>query len=96
VRSVIATAHVDGGCVATAIELAARDLGADAAVHIATAAALARQELAVEIGDAAAPADLARSLVTRASDPRDAAERAAWWTLAGRRAEAPTTSCASL
>jgi len=62
--------------------------GADAAVHIATAAALARQELAVEIGDAAAPADLARSLVTRASDPRDAAERAAWWTLAGRRAEA--------
>jgi hypothetical protein len=85
---VVATAHVDGGCVAIAIDLAARDLGTNAPVHIATAAALARQEMAVEIGDTVAPADLGRALVTRASDPRDAAERAAWWALAGRKSGA--------
>ncbi len=88
VRSVIATAHVDGGCLAAAIDLSARDLASDAPTRIATAAALARQELAVEIADGAAPADLGRQLIERAADPRDAAERAAWWSLAGRRAGA--------
>lgn len=88
VRSVVATAHVDGGCVATTINLSARDLAADAPTRIATAAALARQELAVEIADGAAPGDLGRELTERASDPRDAAERAAWWSLAGRRTAA--------
>ncbi len=86
VRSVIATAHVDGGCLAATIDLAARDLASDAPTRIATAAALARQELAVEIADGAAPADLGGELTQRATDPRDAAERAAWWSLAGRRA----------
>ncbi len=86
VRSVIATAHVDGGCLAAAIDLSARDLASDAPTRIATAAALARQELAVEIADGAAPADLGRQLIERAADPRDAAERAAWWSLAGRHA----------
>jgi hypothetical protein len=88
VRSVVATAHVDGGCVATTIDLSARDLAADAPTRIATAAALARQELAVEIADGAAPPDLGRELTERASDPRDAAERAAWWSLAGRHTAA--------
>ncbi|HEX3771850.1 MAG TPA: hypothetical protein VHV30_13330 [Polyangiaceae bacterium] len=88
VRSVTAAAHVDGGCVAATIDLAARDLKADAAARIATAAALARQEVAVEIADGAAPADLGREVAQRAADPRDAAERAAWWSLAGRRADA--------
>ena len=80
VRSVIATAHVDGGCLAATIDLSARDLASDAPARIATAAALARQELAVEIADGAAPADLGRQLIERAADPRDAAERAAWWS----------------
>jgi hypothetical protein len=84
-RSVVATAHVDGGCVAATVDLFARDLSADAPARVAIAAALARQELAVEIGDVAAPPDLRRALVTRPSDPRDAAERAAWWALAGKR-----------
>jgi hypothetical protein len=88
VRSVIATAHVDGGCVAATIDLSARDLAADAPARIATAAALARQEVAVEIADGTAPADLGGELTRRAADPRDAAERAAWWALAGRRADA--------
>jgi len=85
VRSIIATAHLDGGCVAATLDLAARDLVADAPARVATAAALARQELAVELTESAASQDLGRDLSMRASDPRDAAERAAWWTLAGRR-----------
>jgi hypothetical protein len=89
VRSVVATAHVDGGCVATRIDLATRDAASDDPVRIATAAALARQEIAVEVADAEAPPDLGRALASRASDPRDAAERAAWWSLSGRRAGVP-------
>jgi len=85
VRAVTATSHVDGGCLAATVDLEARDLGSDAPARIATAAALARQEIAVDIADAAAPSDLGRSLATRAADPREAAERAAWWSLAGHR-----------
>jgi hypothetical protein len=85
VRSIVAAAHADGGCVAATLELSARDIGSDAPSRIATAAALARQELAVEVSDASAPADLARRIATAARDPREAAERAAWWALAGRR-----------
>jgi hypothetical protein len=88
VRSVTATAHVDGGCVETVIDLAAHDIAADTATRIATAAALTRQELGVEIADGAAPADLGSDLTRRAADPRDAAERAAWWSLAGARVDA--------
>jgi hypothetical protein len=86
VRSVVATAHVDGGCVAATVDLSPRDLVSDAPSRIATAAALARQELAVEVADVAAAPQLGRALATRASDPREAAERSAWWGLAGRRA----------
>jgi hypothetical protein len=88
VRSVTAAAHVDGGCVAATIDLASRDLKTDAAARIATAAVLARQEVGVEIADGAAPSDLGDAITRRAADPRDAAERAAWWSLAGRRADA--------
>lgn len=84
IRSVIAAAHGDGGCVAVTLDLRAADLASDAPTRIATAAALARQELTVEIADVAAPADLRRALAVHASDPREAAERAAWWDLAGR------------
>ncbi len=88
VHSVVATAHVDGGCLAATIDLSARALASDAPTRIATAAALARQELAVEIADGAAPPELGREITERAADPRDAAERAAWWSLAGRHAGA--------
>jgi len=86
VRSVVATSHGDGGCLAATVDLDARDLGSDAPARIATAAALARQEIAVDIAEAAPPSDLGRSLAIRAADPRDAAERAAWWSLARRHA----------
>jgi hypothetical protein len=86
-RSVVAVAHGDGGCLAATIDLRGRDLRSDAAANIATAAALSRQELAVELADATAPAGVGRDRTMRASDPRDAAERAAWWSLAGSRTE---------
>jgi len=85
VRSVVGTAHVDGGCVAVTVDVAPRDASPDAAARVATAAALARQELAVEVGDVEAPPDLGSVLAARAPDPRDAAELSAWWRLAGRR-----------
>ncbi|HEX3343243.1 MAG TPA: hypothetical protein VHS09_01670, partial [Polyangiaceae bacterium] len=84
VRSVVATAHPGGGCVAVTLDLAARDVAADTAARVATAAALAQQEVAVELADTPSPEELGRDLATRAADPRDAAERAAWWALAGR------------
>jgi hypothetical protein len=83
-RSVTATAHVDGGCLAATLDLDARGLSVDAAGRIATAASLARQEVVVELADVAPEPDLGRSLSMRAADPRDAAERAAWWALAGQ------------
>jgi hypothetical protein len=83
-RSVTATAHVDGGCLAETLDLDARSLSVDVAARIATAASLARQETVVELADVAPEPDLGRSLATRAADPRDAAERAAWWALAGQ------------
>jgi hypothetical protein len=86
-RAVIAAAHGDGGCLAATIDLDGREFGSDFPASIATAAALARQELAVELADATPPPNVGRDLAMRASDPRDAAERAAWWSLAGRRSD---------
>ena len=83
IASVVATAHPEGGCVAASIDVAARDLGGDVPARLATAAALARQEVAVELADTSASADLGQRLALNATDPRDAAERAAWWSLAG-------------
>jgi hypothetical protein len=94
VRSIVATAHVDGGCVAATVDVSARDLVSDAPARIATAAVLARQELALGIADVAPPADLRGLLAVRSLDPRDAAERAAWWALAGRRGGASETRTA--
>jgi len=88
-RTVAATAHPGGGCVAATLDLDARSPSSDAALRIATAAALVRQELAVETADATAPADLGSVLANRASDPREAAERAAWWALAHARSGVP-------
>jgi hypothetical protein len=82
VQSVAATAHADGGCLAVRLDLAAADLASDLAARVATVAALARQEIAVEVADAVLPPGFESTLAARAADPRDAAERAAWWQLA--------------
>ncbi len=81
VLSVVATAHAIGGCVAAVIALAPHDLSVDVSGRIATAVALARQEIAVEVSETASDAPLAPAIAARAGDPRDAAERAAWWSL---------------
>jgi hypothetical protein len=88
-RSVVATAHPDGGCLAATVDLPPEALGADVPSRIATAATLTAQEVAVELADVSGRSD-ARDPVGVATDPRDAAERAAWWHLAGpRRGTAP-------
>ncbi len=88
VRSVAATAHGNGGCLAATLELSARDVASDLPGRVATAAALARQEISFEIADTTVPPMFGASLAARAADPRDAAERAAWWSLAARAAGA--------
>ena len=81
IEGVVATAHAGGGCVTVTFDVAARDLGTDSSGRIATAVALARQELAVEVSDAPSDPAMARAIALRAGDPREAAERAAWWAL---------------
>jgi hypothetical protein len=89
VRSVVATSNMTGGCVAVTLDLAARDLASSAPERIATAAALARQETSVEVADATAASDVGDVTARRAPDPRDAAERAAWWSLGDRAPRLP-------
>jgi hypothetical protein len=88
-RSVVASAHVGGGCVAATVDLEPRAPSSDFAARVATAAALARQEVAVETADMTSPAELGSALAVRAFDPREAAERAAWWSLASARNGVP-------
>jgi hypothetical protein len=80
-RDVTTTAHARGGCLAVTFELAPRDLTADAPARIATAVALARQEIASEVESAASDSATPSRLAHRAGDPRDAADVAAWWAL---------------
>ncbi len=94
IRDVVATAHARGGCLAVTIDLAARDLGADAPSRIATAVALARQELVVELDGATVDGASARLAARGAADPREAAERAAWWAIAADREDSAGTRVA--
>ncbi len=85
-EDVTATAHPSGGCITVTLSLAPRDLASDGTARIAMAAALATRELSAELGEVvseAAPAASAAGLgiAERAGDPREAADRAAWWTL---------------
>ncbi len=102
VQSVTATAHAHGGCLAVTLDIAPRDLAEAAstsgptsgyaAARIATAIALARQEISVEVSETTAELSAARQNARRASDPREAAERAAWWALAGDSASKEAAS----
>jgi hypothetical protein len=81
IRDVTATAHAHGGCVVVSFDFAPRDLAVDAPARIATAIALARQEIAADLAPQRASASLAAAIARRARDPRDAADLAAWWAL---------------
>ncbi len=76
-----ATAHARGGCVSVSFDFLPRDLAMDSAARVATAVALARQEITTELGTAAGATLGAGSLARREGDPRDAADLAAWWSL---------------
>jgi hypothetical protein len=80
-RDVTATAHAHGGCVVVTFEIASHDLAVDAPARLATAIALARQEMSTELADAHDDALSARGIARREGDPRDAADVAAWWAL---------------
>ena len=80
-RTVTAAAHAGGGCVALSFDLAPREVAVDAPGRIATAAALARQEIGVELSEISPHADIGGELALGADDPREAADRAAWWVL---------------
>ncbi len=82
VRDVTATAHPDGGCLAVTLDVPrTHDSGEDTR-SLATAAAVARQETrwTARMVDRRAPDPRPATL---AGDPREAAELAAWWALAG-------------
>ncbi|MGO9712702.1 MAG: hypothetical protein ACLQBL_27820 [Polyangiaceae bacterium] len=80
-REVTATAHARGGCLVVSFDFAPRDLAVDAPARIATAIALARQEIATELAAKTGDASVAETIARRAADPRDAADLAAWWEL---------------
>jgi hypothetical protein len=86
-RDVTATAHARGGCVTVSFEFLPRDLAVDASARVAAAIALARQEVATELGGVPGPSGAAGSpptvgtIARRAGDPREAADLAAWWAL---------------
>jgi hypothetical protein len=79
VREVTGTAHAQGGCVG--IILDANGGGPDLASHVADAVSLVGLEAATHLAER--PRD-GRLLARRSGDAREAAERAAWWTLADR------------
>jgi hypothetical protein len=85
VRFVDASAHPVGGCLALGV--AVTDPGRDPDQTIAAAATIASEELALVLGPADVNGDTrGDAAARRMSDPRDAADAAAWLSLS-RRAE---------
>ena len=81
VVEVSGVARPRGGCVSVTLEGAARAAGAPLESTAAQVSALARAEITAEIGIAAGSLVSGRQILT-AADPREAAARAAWWSLA--------------
>jgi hypothetical protein len=80
VLDVSGVARPSGGCVSVTIEGPARPTGATIESAAAQAGALVRAEITTEISLAAGSAVSGRQILA-AADPRDAAARAAWWSL---------------
>ncbi len=81
VLEVSGVARPRGGCVSVTIEGSARPVGATMEVAAAQAGALVRAEITAEVSLAGGTAISGRQILT-AADPREAAARAAWWSLA--------------
>jgi hypothetical protein len=82
VVQVAGVARPRGGCVGLVLETAQRSPALSGEPGAALAVAVARREVAAELLAGATPAVAARQILT-ATDPREAASRAAWWSLAG-------------
>jgi hypothetical protein len=80
-RDVTATAHLGWGCVRVTIDLPSPDGNADPPANLALALDLAEEEISAELAQSKRLAGPARELANHAGDPRDAAERLAYWTL---------------
>jgi hypothetical protein len=95
IERVVATALPDGGCVALTFDLPPDALfdrstpgrietrPGDAATRLGSAIALVEEEVEIELAQMRVSNEAARIQVVAAGDPRDAAERAAYWALAG-------------
>jgi hypothetical protein len=81
VRDVTATAQVGGGCIVVRVDLPPPDATADPPTGLASAANVVRQQMLIDIADSRTSGVSVRDLANRAGDPREAAERAAFWTL---------------
>lgn len=92
VQEIAATANLDGGCLGVTLDFGAQELGpASVTSRVATALALTTQEAQLEL-DAEAPPDFGWSLARQATDPRDAAGRAALWVLLATTAAPPSSA----
>jgi hypothetical protein len=97
------TAHPGGGCVALTVTVPSNDVGGrpndvDLAARIGTAVAVATQELAVEAAGRESDGASARTgdqLARDEGDAREAADLAAWWTLADTLVPASTSTNAA-
>lgn len=94
IEEVVASIHPREGCVRVTLGFAARDLGSDTPLRVAAAVALAREEILAEMREIPADRRQVDRLALRAGDPREAADRAAWWTLAAPDAEASPSGSA--
>lgn len=82
VEDVTGTTALSGGCVAVTLDFGAIDAAAPGtAPRLATAVALAGQEVQAALEPSGDSRAAGRALARQAADPRDATERAAWWTL---------------
>jgi hypothetical protein len=93
VVQVAGVARARGGCVEVVIETAQRAPGMPVEPGAALAAALARREVSAELG---AGAGVAGRQILAAADPREAASRAAWWSLSATEPGAPPRSVTAL
>ncbi len=88
VVQVAGVARARGGCVAVVLETAQHAPGMPAETGAALAAATAQREVIAELAAGGTAAVVGRQILT-AADPREAASRAAWWSLAGPAPGAP-------
>jgi hypothetical protein len=92
---VVGAARPRGGCVSVTLEPDPPSPSASLERDAARAAAVARHEIRLE-STGAGKAALAQRQILSASDPREAAERAAWWAMSTSVPGAPARSAVAL